>query len=154
MICEDLLDTQLDFRSNILPPPRVKSDFKDFQKSSKYFHYVAIISPWKYIWPFHLNTFEFSLPKDIMCQVWLKLAQEKNFKSCKYIFTLLLLSPLRKKGQALHLPFTHECSVPSLVEIVPWWFWKGSHQCIITILILSSFDKWTALQLRKVEFFS
>jgi hypothetical protein len=60
------------------------------RRNSVYFYSFAIISPWARVFPFkmriccikfgivlvlHLNDIESPLPKDDLCQVWLKLAQ-------------------------------------------------------------------------------
>ena len=36
---------------------------------------VLLFSPWKRAWLFFKKTLEFPLPKDALCQVWLKLVQ-------------------------------------------------------------------------------
>ena len=75
----------------------------------------------------HLNILEFPLPKDALCQFWLKLVQwfwrrtVLNFVNVFSIFHNYL--PL-EKGEALHLnkfefPFTEGCFVSILVEIGP-----------------------------------
>ena len=49
---------------------------KDFFKiSSMYFHYFIVISFWKTAWPFIWKKLEYPLPKDALCQFWLKLVQ-------------------------------------------------------------------------------
>jgi hypothetical protein len=81
---------------------------EDFKKCSVYFYTFAIISPWRmaipFVWrgyylplekgiPLRLNKLESPLPKDDLCQVWLKLALvdlEKIFKRLHPIFTFLL----------------------------------------------------------------
>ena len=47
----------------------------DFLISSMYFCYIVIISPWKRAGCPILNKLESPLPKDALCEVWLKLAQ-------------------------------------------------------------------------------
>ena len=48
----------------------------------------------------NLNKFESPLPKDDLCQVWLKLAMQflrrRFLKGCQCNFTILQLSPLEK----------------------------------------------------------
>ena len=41
-----------------------------------YLCYFLMISPWNRAGALHLNRLEFPLPKDDLCQVWLKLAQQ------------------------------------------------------------------------------
>ena len=67
-----------------------------------------------------MNKLEFPLPKDDLCQVWLKLALwflRRRFSNIAYVF-LLLRNYLQ--SMALHLDkfestFTHGCFVPSFV---------------------------------------
>ena len=75
-----------------------------------------------------LHKFEFPLPKNTLKFVsWLieigLAVLEEIFKSCLYIFNLLLLSPLRKGQDPSFernlIPLTQGCSVPNLVEIGP-----------------------------------
>ena len=72
---------------------------------------------------FHLNKIEFPLPKDDLCQVWLKRPSGslEDFQSSQCIFAISSLSPL-DKGCGLSfeqnwIPITQGCFVPSLVEI-------------------------------------
>ena len=52
---------------------------ENFKKFSVYFYSSAIISPWRRViritYPLHLNKLEFPVPKDGLCEVWLKFAQ-------------------------------------------------------------------------------
>ena len=52
-----------------------------FKILSMYLCSFVIIFPWKKGWALHFNNFEFPLPKDVFCEVWLKLAHwlEKIF---------------------------------------------------------------------------
>ena len=54
----------------------------------------------------HLNKLESTLPKDTLCQVWLKLAQwfwRRRFKNFVNIFSLFCYYIPLKKGVDLHL---------------------------------------------------
>ena len=59
---------------------------------SVYFRYFVIFSPWKRTWSFtSIWKSKFPLPKDALCQIWLKLAQYvvlekkiKMWKACKH----------------------------------------------------------------------
>ena len=70
-----------------------------------------------------LKKIEFHLPKNTLCHVWLKLAEQfrRRLSNFLYIFNFLLLSPLRKLVRSFIwkklIPLTQGCSVPSLVEI-------------------------------------
>ena len=110
--------------------------------SSMYFHYVAIIYPWKnarqFIWPLNY------LKQRILCVkfgwncprgFW-----EKDFKGCQLQkkFTLSLLS-LHKKGQGRSfernwIPFAQGCFVPSSVEIVP----RVSEEEVVNVFFIMS----------------
>ena len=76
------------------------------KKIVKYRQFIFLYYlPWeKGMILFFLNKLKFFLPKNALCQVWLKLAQctvlEKNFKFRKYIFNILLLSSSWEKGVA------------------------------------------------------
>ena len=72
----------------------------------RFVNFVNVFSPFRNYFPvekgraLHLKKLEFPLPKDDLCQVWLKLArwflEKKISKSCQYNFTILQLSPLGK----------------------------------------------------------
>ena len=58
------------------------------------------------MWLFHFNKLNSSLPKDAMCQVWLKLAQwflRRRFFNFINVFLLFLNYFILEKGWALHL---------------------------------------------------
>ena len=78
----------------------------------------------------HLNKFESPLPKDALCQVWLKLAQwiwnwlsgsgEDFLISSMYFRYLIIISPWKKEGPffSTNLNTLHpRCFVPGFVEI-------------------------------------
>ena len=61
-----------------------------------FFLYVAIISPWKKCMALNLNKFEFPLPKNTLCHVWLKFAQWfwRRFSKFVNIFSFfVIISP-------------------------------------------------------------
>ena len=72
-----------------------------------------------------LNKIESHSPKEVLCQVWLKLAQwfwrRRFFNFVNEFFAFSLLSPFGKgQGPSFEqtwIPFTQGCFVPSLVEI-------------------------------------
>ena len=73
-----------------------------------------------------LNKLESPLPKDALCQVWLKLAQwfwRKRLWNFVNVFSLFRNNLPIEKSATLHfktcIPFTLRCFVPSLVEIGP-----------------------------------
>ena len=93
------------------------------------FLYFVIISPWRYV-ALHLNQFEFPLPKNALCQVWLKLAKQfwrQRFLHFFNVFSLFLnYLPLRK-DVVLHLNKVESPSPKQALRIV-WlklaqWFW-------------------------------
>ena len=98
---------------------------EDFsQISSLYFYYFIIIFPWKKGVAFHFNKFEFSLPKNALCQVWLKLAKQWFWRRfLKFIFTTSLLSPLERgmelSNEQIWISFSQLCFVQRSVEIGP-----------------------------------
>jgi hypothetical protein len=59
------------------------------KKISVYFYSFVIISPLEKGNPLHLNNLESPLPKDDLCQVWLKLAQWfwRRSRKCKSLQT-------------------------------------------------------------------
>ena len=72
----------------------------------------------------HLNKLEFPLPKDALCQVWLKLAQRfwRRFLNFVNVFSLFCNIFLWKKDGILFIeqtwiPVIQRCFVPNLVEI-------------------------------------
>ena len=71
-----------------------------FLKAVNVFSLCGYCLPLKKCMPLNLNKFEFPLPKNTLCHVWLKLAQRfwRSFSKIVNIFPFLLLSPL-KKGQ-------------------------------------------------------
>ena len=73
-----------------------------------------------------LNKFEFPLPKNPLCPVWLKLAHWfwRRFSKVVNIFSICCYYLTLEKGQGPSfernwIPLTQGCSVPSLVEIGP-----------------------------------
>ena len=89
--------------------------------SGRFFKVVNVYSLCGYYLPLKkcmaliLNKFEFSLPKNILCHVWFKLAQLfwRRFSKVVNIFNLLLLSPLRKRPRS----FIWNCRAPDKVCI-------------------------------------
>ena len=72
-----------------------------FSKWSMYFYYFAFVTPCTKAWLFVLTKFEFLLPKDAWCQVYLKLVQcfLRRFLKVVNLFSLFLNqfeSPLPK----------------------------------------------------------
>ena len=99
-----------------------QEDFLNFLNAfSLFLNYL----PLEKIGALHLNKIESPLPKDALCQVWLKLAnwfwKRRFFKFPQCIFTISQLSPLWKwwvpSFEQTWIPFTQGCFVPSLVEI-------------------------------------
>ena len=96
---------------------------------------------------FHLNKLESPLPKDALCQVWLKLAQwfwRRRFLNLVNVFSLFRNYLPFEKGLALNLNKLESPSpkdalikfVPSLVKIGPVVLEKKILkilQCIFTI---------------------
>ena len=84
---------------------------------------------------------EIPFTQNILCRVLLKL---EIFKSCQYIFSLMLLhvSPLEKKQgpsfERNRIPLTQLCSVPSLVEIGPV-FLEYTNDYIVYYAVLAIF---------------
>ena len=71
-----------------------------------YFPYFVIISPLEKDVALHLNKLESTLPKDALCQVWLKLAQwfwRGRFLNFINVFTLFPYYLCLEEGEALHL---------------------------------------------------
>ena len=77
--------------------------------------------PWEKGGALHLNKLESPSPKDALCQVWLKLAQwfwRKRFLNFVNVFSLLrIISPWKKAGPFIWIPFTQGFVVPSFVKI-------------------------------------
>jgi hypothetical protein len=67
---------------------------KKIKKNFRAFSLFRYYLPLQRGYPLLLNKLESPLPKDALCQVWLKLAQKKIFKNIQCFFTLSLLSPL------------------------------------------------------------
>ena len=83
------------------------------------------------MWPFHLNKHKSSIPTDAFCQVWLKLAQwfysRRFFNFCQCIFTISLLSPLKKRRSTSFKKL--ESPSPKGDLCLVWlklaqWFWR------------------------------
>ena len=115
-----------------------------------YFHYVAIIVPWKKI---HDPSFEqfwipFTLEYFISClfEISRMVLEKKIVKSCQYIYFFAYISPYGN-----WIPITNGWSVPS------WnWNWSdGSGEEVVNILSLCCYylpvAKDMALQLNKLE---
>jgi hypothetical protein len=87
-----LMCTKFDW---IWPAGSGEEDFFIFFSAFLLFHYYL---PLEKGYPLHLNKIESPLPKNDLCQVWLKLAQwfwrRRFFYFLQCIFTLSLLSPL------------------------------------------------------------
>ena len=79
----------------------------------------------------HLNKLESPLPKDALCQVWLKLAQwfwRRRFFNCINVFSLFCNYLPLEKGGALHL-YKLESPLPKDALCQVWlkldqWFWR------------------------------
>ena len=75
--------------------------------------------------PLHSNKLEFPLPKNALCQVFLKLAKWFLRRSIFFILSMYLhyfviISPWKRAGPSFEqnwIPFTQGCFLPSLVEI-------------------------------------
>ena len=112
-------------------------------------NFVNVFSLFRYYLPLekgrvlHLNKLESPLPKDALCQVWLKLDQW--FWRRRFLNFVNVFSPFRnhslEKGRG---PSFKGCFVPSLVEIGPAVLEKKNfkfRQCIFTISLLSPLGK-------------
>ena len=96
---------------------------------------------------YYLPLCAYSLPKDAMCHVWMKLTQlfwRRRFFNFVNTFSLFCYClPLGKDGffsfEQICIFFTQECFVPSLVENGPVVLEKifKSSQCVFTISQLS-----------------
>ena len=87
-----------------------------------YFRYFVIMPPWKRACPFIWTNLNPLHPKNVLCQISLKLEQwfwGRRFLYFVNVFSLFRNYPPLDKGVFLHLniPFTQGCLVPSLVEI-------------------------------------
>ena len=77
----------------------------------------------------HLNKLEFPLPKDALCQVWLKLAKwfrRRRFFNFVNVFSLLLNYLPLEKGGALHLnklesPSPKDALCPVWLKLAQWF---------------------------------
>ena len=79
---------------------------EDLLISSMYFRYFVIISPLKQGGSLHLYKLEFPSPKDVLCQVWLKLAHcswRRRYFNFVNVFLLFCYYLPLEKGGALHL---------------------------------------------------
>ena len=100
--------------------------------SRRFLKVVNVISLCSYNLPLEkymalkLNKFEFTLPKNTLCHVWLILAKRfwRRFSKVVFIFSICCymyyLSLEKGQGPPLEgnlIPLTQGCSVPSLVEI-------------------------------------
>ena len=99
----------------------------------RFLNFVDVFSLFRYylslenVGALYLNNLEFPTPKNVLCDVWLKLTvlDENTFKFRPYVFTLLLLSPLGKaRGPSLKKlessSLTLGYFVLSLIETGPW----------------------------------
>ena len=107
----------------------------------------------------YLNKLEFPSPKDVLCQVWLKLVQ--RFWRRRF-FTISLKHfcfylPLGKKQspsiEQTWILLTQGCYVLSLVEISPVVLDKKI-LCVFAISLLSLLGKWWGPLYNKLEFTS
>ena len=85
---------------------------------SMYFCYFIIISPWKRAGCLHLYKLGSPSPKDVLCQVWLKLVQWFLRRFLNFVNVFLLFHNIISLWKTW-IPFTKECIMPSLVEIGP-----------------------------------
>ena len=80
---------------------------EDFSNSSMYFNYFVITYlPLVRGLALHLNKLESPLPRNALCQVWLKLAQwfwRRNFQKFVIVFSQFRNYLPLEKGRALHL---------------------------------------------------
>ena len=77
----------------------------------------------------HLNKLQSPLPKDALCQVWLKLAQwfwrKRFFNSSMYFRNILIISPCKRAGPFIwtNLNPLHPRMLGVWLELVQW-FWR------------------------------
>ena len=102
-----------------------------------YFHYVAIVSPWKKAWHFILTNLNSLYLRKLCGKLswnWASGSWGKDSYTCMYILTLLLLSPLRKKA-------IRSSPLPKYVLCQCWlklaqWFWRRRFSKIFNIFSL------------------
>ena len=98
-----------------------------FLKVVNVFFYVAIIFPWKKCMALNLNKFEFPLPKNTLCHVWLKIAQwfwRRFSKVVNIFFQFLLLSSLRKRARSFIWKKLNSLN-PRMICAKFGWNWSG-----------------------------
>jgi hypothetical protein len=117
---------------------------EDFYKFSMYFHSFAITSPWlgpiPFIWT---NLNPFSIPKDDLCQVWLKLAQwfwRKRFLKDPTLFLHLCDYLQFEEDMALYLnklefPLPKD-NLYQVWLILASWFWRRRFFKIFSVFLL------------------
>ena len=113
----------------------------------------------------HLNKFESPLPRDALCQVWLKLTQwllRRRFLNFVNVFSLHVLwnyLPL-EKGGALHLnilefPLPKDALCQFWLKLV-LWFWRRTFLNFVSVFSLFHnylpLEKGGTLHLNKFEF--
>ena len=127
-----------------------------------YFCYFVIISPWKRVGALHLKKLESPSPKDVLCQVWLKLAKwfwRRRFINFVNVFSLFRNYLPLKRGLALPL---NKLESPSLKDALcqVWlklaqWFWRRRFFNFVNVFSLFRnylpLEKGGALPLKKLE---
>ena len=104
-----------------------------------YFCYFIIISPWKRAGCLHLYKLGSPSPKDVLCQVWLKLVQWFLRRFLNFVNVFLLFHNIISLWKTW-IPFTKECIMPSLVEIGPVVLVKKIFLIFVNIFLLFSYD--------------
>ena len=123
-----------------------------------FFNFVNVFSLFQYYLPFdkggalHFNKLESPLPKDALCQVWLKLAQwfwRRRFFYFVNVFLLFRNYLPFDKGGALHL---NKLESPSLKDALcqVWlklvhWFWRIRWKCEKFRTTILTTDNWQIL---------
>ena len=107
-----------------------------------------------------LHKFEFPLPKNTLKFVsWLieigLAVLEEIFKSCLYIFNLLLLSPLRKRARSFIWKKLNPLNSRMFCAKFGWNWPSSSGEEVVNVFLLCSYylplTKGTALHLNKIE---
>ena len=127
-----------------------------------YFPNVEIIFPWKKSVALHLNKLYSPLPKDALCQAWLKLVSGSGEEDFFFLISSTHFRYLpSENGVVLNLmfiPCSQGCFVPSLVEIDPvvlekmkiwkvYWRTDDGQHAIRKVHL--SFQLWGADKFRK-----
>ena len=107
-----------------------------------------LLSPLEKCIALNLNKFEFPLPKNTLCHVWLKSAHRfwRRFsKVVNFFFNFCYYLPLEKgQGPSFErnwIPLTQGCSVPSLVEIGLVVLENKSSMCFHYVAFISLWQK-------------